>query len=248
MGGSFVDTIAGQTMNLDLTRTIGGVKDLQGLCTDLFLIVIRMREAEDLGDPASLRKLIGYFLGLFEKNCKALRIPDDSINDTRYALVALIDETVLSTASACRDYWFSRPLQLDLFGDNIAGEEFYNKLQKMLISIETKKDVLEIYYICLSLGFEGRYKLFNAEERLSIMDDLGRKIRRTRVRAFPGLSPHGSRTDKPGKFKRGAFHFPVWLTALMSLAGVVGAYLFLQFLNVVEVAGIMDILDKMTFK
>jgi type VI secretion system protein ImpK len=248
VGGSFVDTIAGQTMNLDLTKTLGGVKDLQGLCTDLFLIVIRMREAEDLGDPASLRKLIGYFLGLFEKNCKALRIPDDSINDTKYALVALIDETVLSTASACRDYWFSRPLQLDLFGDNIAGEEFFNKLQKMLISIETKKDVLEIYYICLSLGFEGRYKLFNAEERLSIMDDLGKKIRRTRGRAFPGLSPHGSRTDKPRKIRRGAFHFPVWLTALISLAGVFGAYLFLQYLNVTEVAGIMDLLDTMTFK
>jgi type VI secretion system protein ImpK len=248
VSGSFVDTIAGQTMNLDVTKTLGGVKDLQGLCTDLFLIVIRMREAEDLGDPASLRKLIGYFLGLFEKNCKALKIPDDAINDTKYALVALIDETVLSTASACRDYWFSRPLQLDLFGDNIAGEEFYNKLQKMIVSIETKKDVLEIYYLCLSLGFEGRYKLFNAEERLSIMEDLGRKLRRTRVRSSSGLSPHGGRSDSPRKFKKGAFLFPIWMTAVLSVAGVVGAYLSLQYFNTSQIAGVMDILAKMTFK
>jgi type VI secretion system protein ImpK len=248
VSGSFVDTLAGQTMNLDVTKTLGAVKDLQGLCTDLFLIVIRMREAEDLGDPASLRKLIGYFLGLFEKNCKALRIPDDSINDTKYALVALIDETVLSTASACREYWFSRPLQLDLFGDNIAGEEFFNKLQKMLLSIETKKDVLEIYYICLSLGFEGKYKLFNAEERLSIMEDLGKKLRRTRVRSSSTLSPHGSRTDNPKKFRRSAFLFPVWLTAVLSAAGIIGTYLLLQYLNTMQITGVMDVLNKMTFK
>jgi len=166
VGASFVDTIASQTMNLDVTKTIGGAKDLQGLCTDLFLIVIRMREAEDLGDPAALRKLIGYFLNLFEKNCKAIGISNDSIQEAKYALVALMDETVLSVPGVCRDYWFSRPLQLDLFGDNIAGEEFYNKLQKLSLEPEKKKDVLEIYYLCLSLGFEGKYRIYNAEERL----------------------------------------------------------------------------------
>jgi type VI secretion system protein ImpK len=248
VGNTFVDTIAGQTMNLDVTKTIGGAKDLQALCTDLFLIVIRMREAEDLGDPASLRKLIGYYLDLFEKNCKALNIPADSIQDAKYALVALIDETVLSVPGVCRDYWFTRPLQLDFFGDNIAGEEFFNKLQKMLLEIEKKKDALEIYYICLSLGFEGRYKLFNAEERVTIMDELGRKIRRTRMRSGSGLSPHGARTDSIKRRRSSGFLFPIWLAGIMLAGGVVAVYVSLFLMSTTQAAGIMEILGKLTFK
>lgn len=248
MGATFVDTVTSHTMNLDITKTLGGSKDIQGLCTDLFLIVIRMREAEDLGDPAALRKLIGYFLDLFEKNCKAIHIAQDSILEAKYALVALIDETVLSVPGNCRDYWFTRPLQLDLFGDNIAGEEFFNKLQKMQLEMERKKDVLEIFYICLSLGFEGKYKLFNAEERIIIMDELGHKIRRTRVRSSSGISPHGSRTDSVKWKKSGGFLFPIWLAAIFIIGGIAALYSSLFLINKVQVAGIMDFLGKLTFK
>ena len=247
MGASFVDTIAGQTMNLDLTKTLGGAKDLQGLCTDLFLIVIRMREAEDLGEPASLRKLIGYYLDLFEKNCKAIGIQSESIRDSKYALVALIDETVLSVPGICRDYWFTRPLQLDLFGDNIAGEEFYNKLQKMMLEIEVKKDVLEIYYICLSLGFEGRYKIYNAEERVTIMDELGRKLRRTRIRSSSGLSPHGSRTDFLRRKAR-SFLFPIWLAGTLMVGSVVALYVWFYLLSSTQLDSVMGFLGKLSFK
>jgi type VI secretion system protein ImpK len=249
VGASFVDTIAGQTMNLDVTKTIGVARDLTGLCTDLFLIVIRMREAENLGDPAALRKLIGYFLNLFDKNCKAIGIKDDSIMEAKYALVSLMDETVLSVPGTCRDFWFSRPLQLDLFGDNIAGEEFYNKLQKLLLQPENKKDVLEVFYICLSLGFEGKYKISNAEERLTILEDLGRKLRRTRIRSSSGLSPHGSRTDAgimPQK-KTGTL-FPLWIAAVLAI-GVVGvSYIVLSILCSAGLGDTMGIINAMTLK
>lgn len=248
MGATFADTIAGQTMNLDLTRTLGGSKDMPGLCTDLFLIVIRMREAEDLGDPASLRKLIGYYLELFEKNCKAIGVSGDSILEAKYALVALMDETVLSVPGICRDYWYTRPMQLDIFGDNIAGEEFYVKLQKMLLDMEKKKDVLEIYYICLSLGFEGRYKLFNAEERVTIMDDLGRKLRRTRVRSSSGISPHGGRTDSMKRNRSHGFLFPLWLTSIIAAGGLVALYVWLVFASSARARVVMDFLGTLSFK
>ena len=209
MPKSFVETMAGQTMNLDLSKTLAGAKELTGLCTDLFLIIIRMREAEDLGDPAGLRKLINYYLDLFQKNCCAVKITQTSIEETKYALIALMDETVLSVPGASRDYWISRPLQLDYFGDNLAGQEFFNKLQNLLLQPESKKDVLEVYYLCLSLGFEGKYKISNSDERLAIMDDLGRKLRRTRIRASSELSPHGRRIDSEILRRKGAFLLPL---------------------------------------
>jgi type VI secretion system protein ImpK len=224
MPKSFVETMAGQTMNLDLSKTLAGAKELTGLCTDLFLIIIRMREAEDLGDPAGLRKLINYYLDLFQKNCGAVKITQPSIEETKYALIALMDETVLSVPGASRDYWISRPLQLDYFGDNLAGQEFFNKLQNLLLQPESKKDVLEVYYLCLSLGFEGKYKISNSDERLAIMDDLGRKLRRTRIRASSELSPHGRRIDSEILRRKGAFLLPLWVAGAVCCAAVIAGW------------------------
>jgi len=60
MQTSFTNTISTQTINLDLTNIKSNNVDISTLCTDLFLIIIKMREAEDLGEPSALRKLQGY--------------------------------------------------------------------------------------------------------------------------------------------------------------------------------------------
>jgi len=227
VGKSFVDTITGQTLNIDMSRALDGTRDMSSLSTDLFLIAIRMREAEDLGDPASLRKLIMYYLDLFKKNCKIIGTGDDSISEALYAIVALIDETVLSSPGVCRDYWFARPVQLDLFGDNIAGEEFFRKLQKLLDRPERKKDVLEVYYLCLSLGFEGKYKIFNPEELRSIIEATGRTLRKTRIKTASGISPHGNRNEyipvQARKSSGGGF--PLWAGALVAAGICAGSWL-----------------------
>ncbi len=214
MPASFVQTMATQTMNLDLSKVMGGTRDgLDTLCTDLFLIVIRMREAENLGDPASLRKLINYYLNLFEKNCRALNIDQTQVQYAKYALIALLDETVLSVPGPCRDLWISNPLQLQFFGDNLAGQEFFKKLDKLLVQPERMKDVLEVYYLCMCLGFEGKYKISNHEERESIIDNLGRVLRKVGNRRSTGLSPHAFRMSrrKPRKVSNGAFLLPLWI-------------------------------------
>jgi type VI secretion system protein ImpK len=247
MSSSFTQSLASQTMNLDLSKVMGGPRDINALCTDLFLIIIRMREAEDLGDPASLRKLIGYFLDLFEKNCAAIGMAQDSIAEAKYAIVALMDETVLSVPGACRDYWISRPMQLDYFGDNIAGQEFYEKLQKLLLQPENKKDVLEVYYLCLALGFEGKYKIANPEERLAIMDDLGRKLRRTRIRVSAELSPHGRRVETATE-KTTAFLFPLWLSGAIAAGVIAAAWVVMFFVNSSALSGLLGSIQSTVAK
>lgn len=249
MAKSFVDTITSQTMNMDLTRAVGGARDMPGLATDLFLIVIRMREAEDLGDPAGLRKLIMYYIDLFRKNCITAGIGKDNVDEAVYAIVALIDETVLSVPGSCRDYWFGRPLQLDLFGDNIAGEEFFVRLQKMLAQAEKKKDVLEIYYLCLSLGFEGKFKIMNPEERLVLLDETGRKLRRTKIRSSSSLSPHGNRTDYiPQGRKIAGPGIPLWVTAVIAAALSAGAYLACMLMSSMKLESVLHIVERMNLR
>jgi type VI secretion system protein ImpK len=249
VGQSFVDTIVGQTLALDLSKVMGGAKDITSLSTDLFLIVIRMREAEDLGDPAGLRKLILYYMDLFRKNCAVIGIPEPSIQEAVYAVVALIDEAVLSIRGACRDYWIVRPLQLDLFGDNIAGEEFYRKMNKLLEQVDKKKDILEVYYICLSLGFEGKYKLLNPEERIALLDETGKRLRRARIRSSSAISPHG-KSSEPVRLKnrvegRG---FPFWAGAAIAGGICVIVYIVLSLIVSGDMNQVMQIVERMNFR
>ncbi|MBD3322717.1 MAG: hypothetical protein GF350_16565 [Chitinivibrionales bacterium] len=240
MKNSFVDTFASQTMNLDLSKTIGAPKNVPGLCTDLFLIVIRMRESEDLGEPEALKKLIRYYLDLFKKNCAMISIPEEQISDAQYALVALIDETVLSIPGPCRDFWLSRPLQLDFFGHNIAGEEFYRKLDKLLLAFEKNREILEIYYLCLSLGFEGKYKLTNAQARAEVMEELGIRLKKTMLKVSSELSPHAFRGASLNRKPKRKIAVPLWA------AGVVGAavsalwYIILFVNNSAQVSNIVE--------
>lgn len=230
MNASFVETVIAGTTNLDLSKTTRGSQDLTGLCTDVFHIVIRMCEAEDLGDPASLRKLVLHYLGLLEKNCRAIGVEPQSVSDVRYALVALIDETVLGIPGACRDFWVGSPLQLDLFGDNIAGEEFYARINRLIAAPDKKRDVLEVFYLSLSLGFEGKFKLFHPEERIALMEKLGRVVNRGVQIA---LSPHG-RGEESGlnQKKRKSARFPLWVTAVIGSGICAGAWALFYYANV----------------
>jgi type VI secretion system protein ImpK len=250
VSSSFVETIAGQTLNLDLSKALDGTRDMASLSTDLFLIAIRMREAEDLGDPASLRKLIMYYLDQYKKNCKVIGIGDDSIIESLYAIVALIDETVLSSPGPCRDYWFARPIQLDLFGDNIAGEEFFRKLQRLMEQSERKTDVLEVYYLCLSLGFEGKYKLFDPAELVTIVAETGRKIRKSRIRSSSVLSPHGTRKDPVSKRSgpRATAGFPLWAGAAVAAAIFVAAFAVFSVLSSIELGKVLKVVEVLNLR
>jgi type VI secretion system protein ImpK len=198
-----------------------------------------MREAEDLGEPKALVKLIKYYLELFDKNCQVIGMSRPDIDTAKYALVALLDETVLSIPGTCRDYWISSPLQLEYFGDNIAGEEFYRRLDKLLVEPEKMRDILEIYYLCLSLGFEGKYRIVNAAERLNVIDNCGRTLGRTAKHRFQKLSPHGVRTS-PSRPVRRRTGFLLWLTAGISAAAVAVVWIIARLLLASGIDGILS--------
>lgn len=199
-------------MDLNLSRSGSRNEKLSTLCTDIFLIVIKMREAEDLGETTALRKLILHFLNQFEKNCQAVGVPPQTADAVKYALVAIMDETVLSIPGEARDLWVVNPMQLEIYGDNIAGQEFYRKLETMLEDPENNRDALEVYYLCLSLGFEGKYKIGNAEEREKVISDLARVLIKMDNSNVSALSPHALRLtikQKQGVKKTGLV--PLWV-------------------------------------
>jgi type VI secretion system protein ImpK len=241
MPASFVDTITGQTLNLDLSKALRQERrTLEYLCTDLYLIAIRMREAEDLGEPGALYKLIKYYIGLFQKNCKVMGLADESISAATYAVVALLDETVLSIPGKCRDYWIANPLQLEYFGDNLAGEGFYRKLEKLLVDPSAMREILNVYYLCLALGFEGKYRISNAVEREKIVENLGRQLRRGDGGSAPTLSPHGHRRRQgASSFRKPHAAPPLWRIAAVAAAVLCVSWIVLLVISFAKVSAVL---------
>ena len=78
-----------------------------------------------------------------------------------FAVVALLDESVLKTQNPAFADWAQRPLQEEMFGHNRAGEVFFDHLRTLLSRQDSPEtaDCLEVYCLCMLLGFKGKYAL-----------------------------------------------------------------------------------------
>ena len=97
-------------------------------------------------------------------------------------MVALVDESVLNLRSPAFADWPRRPLQEELFGHHVAGEVFFQNLQDLLGKTDSPDlaDLLEVYQLCLLLGFAGRYSLGGRGELRAVGEAVAEKIRRIR--------------------------------------------------------------------
>jgi type VI secretion system protein ImpK len=99
-----------------------------------------------------------------------------------FAAVAFMDESILNLQQPVFAQWPRKPLQEELFGVHIAGEIFFNNVQRMLSERDSHDlaDVLEIYQLCMLLGFRGRYGLAGQSELRNVIDSISEKIARIR--------------------------------------------------------------------
>jgi type VI secretion system protein ImpK len=114
-------------------------------------------------------------------------------DDARYstfAVCAFLDESVLNSQNPIFADWLRKPLQEELFGNQIAGEIFFQNLQQLLGRSDSHDlaDILEVHYLCLLLGFRGKYRAGNRGELDSVMNMTRDKIHRIRG-PFGQLSP-----------------------------------------------------------
>src|SRR5689334_2372670 len=75
-----------------------------------------------------------------------------------YAVVALLDEIVMSRQGALREHWSANPLQLVYFKENSAGENFFAHLDRVR-NDPSRGDVLRVFYLVLLFGFQGKHRM-----------------------------------------------------------------------------------------
>jgi type VI secretion system protein ImpK len=91
---------------------------------------------------------------LAESQKAADEFPDADYDQARFAICAWIDEAVMNSQWAERTAWQREPLQLKFYQTTNAGEIFFDRLNSLA---GHQNDVREVYYLCLAMGFMGRF-------------------------------------------------------------------------------------------
>jgi type VI secretion system protein ImpK len=165
---------------------------------------------------------IGQFLGDFEREAKRLRAEAEDIDAAKYAFCAGIDEIILASPFPARLEWERRPLQLLVFGDQLAGEHFFDRLEQLRGRGGERRQALEVFHLCLLLGFQGKYAMDGSEKLHYLTARLGDEIAHMKGRSR-GFAPRAARPDQIVNKRRS--DIPAWaLSAVFGLIAV-SAYL-----------------------
>ncbi len=198
-------------------------RSLMDLLYQGFYMIFLLRNGYTPADGAAFRERLRQLLTKVERGAKRLSIDADDVYQAKFAFCALIDEIVLMSRMPIRDDWERNPLQLEMFGEQLAGEKFFDTLEKLRGEGAHRVQVLEVFHMCLLLGFQGRYVLEGAEKLGYLTSRLGDEIVHLQGRHSP-FAPHWAPPDNIVHKLRN--EVPMWVMgsvfALVALVGFVG--------------------------
>ena len=207
---------------------VGSERQAATLCDLLYdglYMIFLLRNGKAPLSAEDFNARIQHFLGEFERAAKRRDFAPDDIFDAKYAFCAAVDETILSSALPIRDGWERRPLQLALFGDQLAGELYFDRLEACRNAGARRLPALEVFHMCLLLGFKGKYLLEGPEKLAYLTAQLGEQIAHIKGRRAP-FAPHWMIPDSISHTLRRVV--PVWVvSAVLALCALL-AFLALK--------------------
>jgi type VI secretion system protein ImpK len=207
---------------------------LKDLLEDGFALTAMLRNGAWPQDP-DFRGRCEALLARFERRALAQGKPPEAVAEAKFAFCALADEILLGAHSPLREDWGGAPLQLSLFGEHLAGEGFFRRLERLRQDPAQHQEPLEVFHACLLLGFQGKYLLDGPERLHWLTARVGEELARTRgpgARFAPHAQP-GFRFTAPGR--RG---LTPWGFALLLGGAALALFLVLQLALRAQVSGL----------
>lgn len=169
-----------------------GQNPLLSTAAPILALVVRVRDLPTHRDVDSLRERVIAEMHRFETTAIQAGLTADQIRIGRYALCATIDDVVLATPWGGQSVWATKSLVSTIHRETWGGERFFDLLEQMVQEPRRYLSELELFYACLSLGFEGRYRVTprGYAELARLRDALYRAVRRERGDFERELSPH----------------------------------------------------------
>lgn len=206
-------------------KNLGKLNPLERSASALLAIISRLYNSPSHNNPDQLKQKLVQEIKDFNLNAEKSGYEQETIYDARYALCTTIDEAVFNTPWGYQSGWGEHSL-LSIFHQEVSGgDQFFHKLKDLGQNPSKHIDLLELKYVCMALGFQGRYRIVDSgkEKLFQIRDWLGELIRKQRGTTEPLLSPHwhGVETTKKSFSKS----IPLWVSLVVASALLLGLFL-----------------------
>lgn len=141
-------------------------------------LVIRIRRLADYSSVENLYQQVLDDITAIERELMVQGYEHSALVSYRYVLCAFIDEAVLGTQWGAHSVWSQQSLLSRFHNETWGGEKVFGILARMEQEPERYQNILAFIYLCLCLGFEGRYKVMTngRDEYNSIVRGLGQQL------------------------------------------------------------------------
>lgn len=189
------------------------------VCSDVLSLILQLRNSRDLPAPDILQRRVLQLFDTMMQNGREARIPEQDMIDAKFALAAFADEIIYHSNWPGKTQWLSNPLQLQFFQLNTAGDQFFANLDS-LHGQRNRAHVAQIYFLCLALGFQGKYRLRHQEGLQAVVEGLGNYVALAEGQGDQ-LAPNAERKDGGGSTVRRELPYLFIALGFLALALVV---------------------------
>lgn len=216
---------------------------LKDLVQDFISMALIVRRGRQVTSVTAFEASVDSFFATLEREARSANYSVEQVKDTQYALCAFLDESVLRSGdNDLRRHFELSPLQFRYFGVHLAGEGFFEKIQALRGDVKQNLDVLEVYHLCLALGFEGKFGIGEKDQLRYLANTLGQDIARYR-KTPKALSPDWALPDQVSQMLR--HEVPVWLYLALIALVCLGVYLTLDWLLGKDVAVLSEQISQL---
>lgn len=159
----------------------------------------------------------------FEAQALVSEVDHSQVLAARYVLCTAVDEAIGVSSISESGEWSKLALLSTFHNETWGGEKFFNILDRCMQQPARNLYLLELMYLLLSMGFEGKYRVLDRGPIAleSLRDRLYRQIRLLRGEPNPDLArkpAHGKREETIYTY------IPLWLISFVVLACIIVSF------------------------
>lgn len=192
-------------------NTADGMNPLVNAAAMLIAVFSKVQQSMSHPNVGGFHQQLVNEIRNFDSRAKDIGVKPEIGLAARYVLCVALDEAVLNTPWGAESPWTQRTLLSVFHNETHGGEKFFQILDRMRERPAENLEILELMYVLLNLGYEGKYRVVQRgrEKIEQLRDELFRVIRSHRGGYERTLSPSGAGL---GKVRNSlAYYVPMWV-------------------------------------
>lgn len=138
-----------------------GLSPLLAAANRLLMLVPSLRQTRAVPDPAALRASLAQGVRDFAAAAQEAGVAPERTMAARYVLCTMLDEAASDTPWGGGGVWGRHSLLAEFHNESAGGEKVFQLMARLAEKPAANRDLLELIYAAIALGFEGRYRVVN---------------------------------------------------------------------------------------